>query len=386
MSRHHDGAPVEAHSGTILVVFELSKAKWKIGVLLPGSQKLSRHTVDGGEVAAVSLLLGKARSQAGGAARVVSAYEAGFDGFWLHRWLEAQGVESRVLDPASIQVNRRARRAKTDKLDLDQLMRVLAALERGEPKVCSVVRAPSVEAEDSRRLTRERQRLMRERIGHTNRIKGLLFGQGVRDLEPLRRGFLEGLYEARTGDGRPLSPMLIAEIRREHTRLGLVVEQLSEVETQAHALAKQARSGAQAGSPAAKVVQLTRLKSIDETSAWPLVNEVFHRHFDNRRQVGAYFGLDGSPYDSGQSRREQGISKAGNPRARTLAIELAWLWLRHQPDSDLSRWFVQRVGALKGRIRKIALVALARKLMVALWRYLETGVVPHGAVLSPARG
>ena len=382
MSHHDDGAPVGAQYATILVVFELSKAKWKLGVLLPGSQKLNRYTVDGGDTAAVAALLTKARGQVTDPVRIVSAYEAGYDGFWLHRWLEAQGVQSRVLDSASIQVNRRARRAKTDKLDLDQLMRVLAALERGEPKVCSLARAPSVNAEDARRMTRERQRLMRERVAHTNRIKGLLFGQGVRDLEPLDRRFLDQLEQARTGDGRSLPPFLLAEIRREHRRLGLVVEQIAEAE----AVTRTAAAEAAAGSPAAKVVQLARLKGIGQTSAWPLVSEVFYRRFDNRRQVGGYFGLDGSPYNSGGSRREQGISKAGNPRARTLAIELAWLWLRHQPDSDLSRWFCQRVGDLKGRIRKIAIVALARKLMVALWRYLETGLVPHGAVLRPVRG
>jgi transposase len=291
-------------------------------------------------------------------------------------------VDNRVLDPASIQVNRRARRAKTDKLDLAQLMRVLAALERGEPKVCSVARVPTVEDEDGRRLTRERDRLIKERIGHTNRIKGLLFGQGVRDLEPLHRSFLKALEEARTGDGRPLPPRLVAEIKRQHLRLGLVVEQLAELEAQSRAAA----ADAPAGSSAAKVVQLARLKGIGQISARPLVSEVFYRRFDNRRQVGGYFGLDGSPYDSGASRKEQGISKAGNPRARALAIELAWLWLRHQPNSDLSRWFFDRVGDMKGRVRKIAIVALARKLMVALWRYLETGVVPGGAVLGSANG
>ncbi len=385
MSRHHDGAPVGAQYGTILLVFELSKAKWKLGVMLPGSQKLSRYTVAGGDTAALTVLLAQVRARAGGASRVVSAYEAGYDGFWLHRWLEDQGVENRVLDSASIQVNRRARRAKTDKLDLDQLMRVLAALERGEPKVCSLARPPSPEQEDARRLTRERERLVRERVGHTNRIKGLLFGQGVRDLEPLRRGFLDELKQARTGDSRPLGPGLLGEIRRELKRLALVTEQIAELEAQAHAALAATSATLQADAPV-KVAQLTRLRGIGELSAWPLVNEAFYRRFDNRRQVGGYFGLDGSPYDSGESRREQGISKAGNRRARTLAIELAWLWLRHQPDSDLSRWFFARVGQLKGRIRKITLVALARKLMIALWRYLETGLVPGGAVLSPARG
>jgi transposase len=395
MSRHDDGAPVAARDATILVVFELSKSKWKIGVMLPGSAKLSRYTVDGGDLAATSAVLAKARSRVAGPVRVVSAYEAGYDGFWLHRWLEAQGVENRVLDSASIQVNRRARRAKTDKLDLDQLMRVLAALERGEPKVCSVARPPSVEAEDERRITRERERLVRERVAHSNRIKGLLFGQGVRDLEPLARGFLQALDEVRTGDGRALPPNLAAEIRREHERLKLTVTQLGVVEAQARKLARAAAkevqtegaaSETQSESAAAKVARLTRLKGIGQVSAWPLVTEVFHRRFDNRRQVGGYFGLDGSPFDSGESRREQGISKAGNRRARALAIELAWLWLCHQPDSELSRWFVRRVGTARGPVRKIAVVALARKLMIALWRYLETGLVPHGAVLGPAGG
>ena len=379
MSRHQDGAPVAAQHATVLLVFELSKARWQLGVMRPGGEKLSRYAMDGGDVTALSALLERVRGEIAGAVRIASAYEAGYDGFWLHRWLQAQGVENRVLDSASIQVNRRARRAKTDKLDLDQLMRVLAALERGEPKVCSVARVPSVEAEDRRRLTRERERLLRERVAHTNRIKGLLFGQGVRDLEPLDAGFLEALGQARTGDGRALSSRLVAEIGREHQRMQLVVEQLAAVEAETRLMAKTA----EVGSTEAKAVQLTKLKGIGPASAWPLVNEVFWRRFDNRRQVGGYFGLDGSPYNSGKSRREQGISKAGNPRGRTLAIELAWLWLRHQPNSDLSRWFFERVGELKGRIRKIAIVAMARKLMVALWRYLETGVVPGGALLRP---
>lgn len=383
MSRHHEGAPAEGEYATILLVFELSKAKWKLGVTLPGSQKISRYTVDGGDIAAVAAMLAKARSQVAGPCRIRSAYEAGYDGFWLHRWLIDQGVENRVLDPASIQVNRRARRAKTDRLDLDQLMRVLAALERSEPRVCSVVHVPSVEEEDERRHTRERKRLISERVAHGNRIKGLLFGQGVRDLSPLRPGFLMALARGRCADGRPLPPLLVEEIKRELVRLKLLTQQIAELEAQARARIAQPQTDDVA---AAKVIQLTRLKGIGEISAWPLVNEVFYRRFDNRRQVGGYFGLDGSPYNSGASRREQGISKAGNPRARTLAIELAWLWIRHQPDSDLSRWFLTRVGETKGRVRKIALVALARKLMVALWRYLETGVVPSGAALRPVGG
>jgi transposase len=376
------GAPHE--DVTVLVVFELSKATWKLGFVLPGSNKLSRYTVGGGDTKAVSQLLERmrAKASAGGArsVRVVSAYEAGYDGFWLHRWLAQQGVVNHVLDPSSIQVNRRARRAKTDRLDLEQLMRVLAALLRGEPRVCSVARVPSVEQEDARRRHRERQRLVKERGGHVNRIKALLHGQGIRGLEPLRADFLVRLDEHRTGDGHALRPALRQEIVREHGRLGLLVEQIASVEAQSRA---EVRAPAPGSAPA-KVVALARFKGIAQTGAQVLVNEVFYRAFDNRRQVGSYFGFAGTPYDSGASRREQGISKAGNPRARAMAVELAWLWLYHQPDSELSRWFKQRVGNAKGRIRKISIVALARKLMVALWRFLEQGAVPAGAILRPA--
>jgi transposase len=222
--------------------------------------------------------------------------------------------------------------------------------------------------------------LLKERTSHSNRIKGLLHGQGVRDAQPLKPGFVASLDKVRTGDGRMLTPWLKEEIMREHERLCLVAKQLSALE----ATNKAALRAAAPGSAEAKMMQLIDLKSIGPIGGQELVNEVFYRSFDNRRQVGSYFGLAGTPYDSGESRREQGISKAGNRRARKLAIELAWLWLRHQPDSELSCWFRQRVGDIKGRVRRIAIVALARKLMVALWRYLTTGVVPSGAVLRPS--
>lgn len=369
---------------TVFMSFELSKAKWKLGVVVPGSQKMSRYTVTGGDTASVAAVIEKAREKAAarcsGSARVVSCYEAGYDGFWLHRWLEQQGVINHVLDPASIEVNRRKRRVKTDRIDLEKLMRVLLAHCRGEPRVCSVARPPSVAEEDAKRRHRERERLIKERGAHINRIKALLHGQGLRDVDPLAKRFLTALGELRTGDGHAVPPALSAEIEREHTRLLLLVEQVAVVETEI----RQAMAAATAGTAAAKAVQLTRLKSIGAATAQVLAHEVYYRDFANRRQVGGFIGLAGTPFDSGQSRREQGISKAGNPRARTVMIELAWFWLLHQPDSDLSRWFKQRVGDLKGRVRKIAIVALARKLAVALWRYLETGVVPNGAVLKPA--
>jgi transposase len=218
---------------------------------------------------------------------------------------------------------------------------------------------------------------MAESTAHSNRINGLLHGQGVRDLRPRSKGFLERLQAARTGDGRELAAHLIVEIKREHARLRLVQEQIAEIEAQS----KTACAEAVPGSMEAMINRMIQLKSLGQGTSQTFVREAFWRDFKNRRQVGSYFGLTGTPYDSGESVREQGISKAGNRRARTAAIELAWLWLRNQPDSALSRWFHERVGPHKGRIKRIAIVALARKLVVALWRFLTQGLVPEGAVL-----
>ncbi|TWT04020.1 IS110 family transposase [Reyranella sp. CPCC 100927] len=383
-SQHTDTPVAVEECGTLYVAFELGKASWQVGIVLSGSRKLSRYVVDGGDIEAAWKVIRKAQEKAqkrlGLPVRIVSCYEAGYDGFWLHRELLARGVESLVLDAASIQVNRRSRRAKTDRLDLEHLIRVLMRHDGGEPRVCSVVRAPSVEQEDARRPWRERDRLVEERNAHVNRIKGLLHGQGVRDVQPRAKGFLEQLKTARTGDGRAVPANLVVEIRDEHERLALVDKQITRIEAEA----KAARTEAKAGSMAARINQLIELKGLGPVSAQLLVGEVFWRDFQNRRQVGAYFGLTGTPYDSGQSAREQGISKAGNGRAREMAVELAWLWRRNQPGSALSRWFNERVGTQKGRIRRITIVAVARKLMVALWRFLEHGVVPEGAVLRAA--
>ena len=379
----HADTPTTDEYATVYVAFELSKAKWKLGVMLPGSAKMSRYTIAGGDLAELAARFATARAKAarnGRPVRIVSCYEAGFDGHWLHRWLTDQGVINYMIDPASVQVSRRARRAKTDRIDLEQLMRALLAFLRGEPRVCSMVHVPTVEDEDRKRRNRERQRMLKERTAHTNRIKGLLHAQGIRDVMPLKPDFLDKLATLRTGDGRPLPQRLKEEIIREHERLCLVHKQLAVVEANNRA----ERRAATPGSAQEKIVRLAQLKSIGPVGAQGLVNEVFYRSFDNRRQVGSYFGLVGTPYDSGDSQRDQGISKAGNHRARELAVELAWLWIRHQPDSDLTLWFRKRVGDVKGRVRRITIVAVARKLMVALWRYLETGVVPTGAVLHPS--
>jgi transposase len=370
--------------GTILMAFELSKARWQIGIMTPGSGKVSRHTVAGGDVAAVAELIAAARARAAAqgfaAARVASVYEAGYDGWWLDRWLRAHGVMNDVMDAASLAVDRRARRAKSDRLDLDHLIRALAAKMRGEVRVYAAARPPTPEHEDARRRSRERGRLVGERTAHLNRLKGLLFGQGIRGVRPLAGDFVARLAGLRTGDGRQLGPALVAELTREHARLRLVVEQIAAVERECRA----ARRAPAPGGAAAKAAQLAQLKSFGLVGSEVLAHELFWRPFANRRQVGGYLGITGTPFDSGQRRREQGIGKAGNRRARAIAVELAWLWLRHQPDSALSRWFNDYVRGRDGRARKVAIVALARKLMVALWRFLETGLVPEGAVVRPA--
>jgi transposase len=376
-------APATTDYATVYIAWELSKADWKLGVLLPGAQQMGHFTVKGGDLAAASARLAAARAKAaksGLPVRILSCYEAGFEGHWLHRWLESQGVVSHEVDPSSIEVNRRARRAKTDRIDLARIMRAFLAHLRGEPLACSIVHVPTSEEEDDKRPSRERERLLKERTAHTNRIKALLHAQGIRDAKPLARDFLRRLKDLRTGDGRTPPPRLAAEIAREHERLVIVDRQIAAIEAQSKAECQKAAPG----SSTAKIVQLAKLKGLGITDGRVLVKEVFYRCFDNRRQVGACVGLTGTPYSSGEEERDQGISKAGNRRARTAAIELAWRWIRWQPDSELTRWFRARVGDGKGRVRRIAIVALARKLMVALWRYLETGVVPTGAVLSPS--
>jgi transposase len=383
MQADHTDAPAGCEYATVYVAFELSKSKWELGVLTPGAEKLSRYRIDGGDLAALCGVLARARAKAerqGKPVRIVSCYEAGLDGHWLHRWLGENGVVNYTIDASSIEVPRRARRAKTDRLDLALLMRTFRRYLSGERDACSVVRVPTPADEDRKRRTRERERLVKERTAHSNRIKGLLHGQGIRDAMPLKPGFLSALETVRTGDGRPLPAQLKAEIGREHERLLLVHRQIKTLEEENIA----AHRAPAAGAVEAKAVQLAQLRGIGPLIAQVLTNEMFYRDFKNRRQVGSCFGLTDTPYDSGTSRRQQGISKAGNHRARTIAIELAWLWLRHQPGSELSRWFCERVGNAKGLVRKIAIVALARKLMVALWRYLETGLVPTGAVMRPS--
>jgi len=239
---------------------------------------------------------------------------------------------------------------------------------------------PSVAEEDDRRLHRERGRLINERIQHVNRIKGLLAIHGIYDYQPLRRDRIQRLQQLHTADGRTLPPRLEAEILRELQRLEIVIGMIKTIEAERDAIAS-ANTETERGS-VKKIQHLAKIKSIGPEFATTLVGEVFYRSFDNRKQLASYVGLTPAHFQSGAMSRDQGISKAGNAKARTVMIELAWLWLRHQPDSDLSVWFRDRVGKLKGRIRRITIVAVARKLLITLWRYLETGLVPKGAALK----
>ena len=373
---------VRVNDTKLFASLELSKSRWLVTVSAPGSEKLLKHVVSGGDGGALLNLLGRLRASAerrgGMAVQVVVIQEAGLDGFWLHRLLEANGIESHVVDPASIAVDRRHRRAKTDVIDGEMLLRTLMAWARGERRVCSMVRPPSPDEEDRRRLTRERGTLLKERTQHTNRIKGLLAGQGIADYEPLRKDRLARLDALRTGDGRPLPERLKAEIRREIERVDLVVSQMAVVERERDALVGMTSDPA----PETAAAVLVRLKGIGPELGSLIWLEALYRGFSNRRQIAAYAGLAPSPWQSGGTDREQGISKSGNRRLRHALVELAWFWLRHQPASALSVWFRARVGQGRGRIRRIAIVALARKLLVALWRYATQGVVPAGATFK----
>jgi transposase len=371
-------AAVLVNLAAIFVSLELSRSTWLVTSLSPGrGERMSRHSVRGGDVAGLLGLLvrlrAEARTRTGKTFPVVVIQEAGLDGFWLHRVLEEEGFESHVVDPASVLTSRRRRRAKTDRIDGEALLRTLMAWKRGEPRVCAMVRAPTSREED------ERATLVAERVEHVNRIKGLLFAQGVADYEPLRRDRRRRLEELRTGDGRLLPPRLKAQLVRELDRLELLLEQLKAVEAERDALLAP-RSEA----PPIPAAALAGLRGIGPELAALLWLECFYRSFDNRRQVAAYAGLAPTPWQSGAVRHEQGVSQSGNPRVRTAMIQLAWLWLRHQPTSALSLWFKARVEHTGGRGKKTAIVALARKLLVALWKFVRDGVVIEGAVMKTA--
>jgi transposase len=369
--------------GAIFVSLELSRSKWLITSLSPGGgEKMSKHMVEADDVTGMLArfveLNRKAQGRTGRYYPIIVIHEAGLDGFWIHRVLHAEGIESHVVDPASIATSRRRRRAKTDRIDGEALVRALLAYKRGEPRVCAMLRVPTPEEEDRRRISRERKALTTERVRHVNRIKGLLFSQGVSGYEPLRCDRRKQLDALKTGDGRPVPTHMQQQIGRELDRLELLLEQIKAVEA--------ARDAMLASTPVISraPAMLLGLKGIGPEFAAVLWSEGLSRHFDNRRQVAAYAGLAPTPWQSGSVDHDQGVSKAGNPRLRTTMIQMAWLWLRHQPQSALTLWFDDRVRHNGGRLKKATIVALARKLLVALWKYVNAGVVIEGAVMKVA--
>ena len=360
---------------TLYLAFELGEIEWKLGFTIGLGQNPRRRTIKAGDLEALQREIGLAKQRFGlpEGTKVLSCYEAGRDGFWLHRYLVSQAVENLVVDSASIEVNRRAKRAKTDRLDVKKLVTMLIRYDSGEQKVWCVVHVPSVEAEDNRHLHRELKTFKSDRTRHVNRLKGLLVGQGVR--LPVNANFLERVERVRLWNGKPIPPGLQARLQREFAGFQFVDGQIKVLQAERRELLRTSEDAS-----VEQVRRLLRLRGIGENSAWLFVMEFFAwREFRTRRQVGGLAGLTPTPYQSGGQSREQGISKAGNSPVRSIAIEIAWGWLRHQPDSELTLWFQKRFGHGSKRLRKIGIVAVARKLLIALWRYLEYGEVPAGA-------
>jgi transposase len=363
---------------TLSLAFELGKNTWKLGFTIGVAQQPRERTIPAGDVARLQQEIARAKQRFGlpEDARIVSCYEAGRDGFWLHRYLVAHNVQNHVIDSASIEVNRRQRRAKTDRLDVRKLLTMLLRHMAGERKVWSVVRVPSIEEEDRRQLHREMTTAKQDRTRVINRIQGLLAGHGV---QLALQGDVDAqLEQVHQWDGSPLPPALLSRLKRAWQQVGFLTTHIQTLEAQRRAVLRRREDAV-----IAQVRQLFTLRGIGVNSAWLYVMEFFAwRDFQTPKQVGALAGLTPTPSQSGESRRELGIAKAGNRHMRAMAIEIAWAWRRFQPDSALSQWYERRFGHGSARLRKIGIVALARKLLIALWRFVKTGVLPEGAVLK----
>jgi transposase len=374
------GTPIKENTtkeSVLYMALELSQTKWKLG--FSDGNKMRFMSIDARNLEQLQEEIEKAKRRfyLDDEVKIVSCYEAGRDGFWLNRYLLSYEIENIVVDSSSIEVNRRKRRTKTDRIDARKLLRMLMRYHGGERRLWSVVRVPSEEAEDGRNLNRELEVLRKERNMHRNRIYGLLIQQGIQIRNPSSKKFLNELDSLQTWDGKELSPDFKDRLEREYKRLKMVEEQIRLLKKEREKRVQSAESAS-----LQKVVQLRTLYGIGVTSSWDFVMEMFSwREFRNRREVGAFAGLTPTPYDSGGSRREQGISKAGRGRIRALIIQISWVWLRFQPQSKLSRWYLERFSGGGSRMRRIGIVAMARKLLIDLWRYLEYGVVPEGARL-----
>ncbi len=378
MSATHASDSTTPSGPVLYLAFELGRSSWKLAFTTGAGQKPRLRSLSAGSLVGLAFEIKKAKERLSlpPDAQVISCYEAGRDGFWLHRFLVHEGVENFVVNSASIEVNRRKRRAKSDRLDATKLVSMLIRWHRGEGHVWAVVRVPTVDDEDRRQLHRDLIRLKAERTEHDHRIKGLLAGLGLS--VTIDAGFAERLERLRQWDGSEGPSGLRQCLAREFERRQLVARQIGALESERRKGIRD-RTDPQMD----QVRRLRRLKGIGKNTAWLLVREIFGwRQIKNRRELASLAGLTPSPYDSGESRREQGISKAGNRRVRWMMIERAWLGLRYPPHSELSRWFRERFGRGNSRVRKTGIVAVARKLLVALWKDLETGKVPAGAEVS----
>ena len=387
-------APAGAEHSTLYVAIEISRKSWVIGVKSPASEKIGLHSLGPADKEGLRDLIETQRAKAEQALdreiRVLCCYEAGYEGFWLARWLEEEmSIQTVVLDPASLLVNRKAKQRKTDRIDAKKMVRALLAHDRGDAAVLSKVRVPSVEEEDRKRLVRERRRMVKERTSLTNSIKGLLKLHGIFDLAPRAKDFEEKFADVETAYGSPFPPRARQEIERLKERLSMVERQIEEVEAErdevARAGAELSMSDAPEGSDeqaAVKIATLAQLKGIGENDATLLTHEVFYRGFRNRRELASWVGITPTPWASGDTQRDQGVGRDGPAWIRANLVQMAWRWLRHQPDSVLSRWFEERTAGARGRIRRVMIMALARKLLIALWRFSETGLVPTGAKLA----
>jgi transposase len=370
--------PENTTEATLFVAFALSEKTWKLGFTTGHGQKPRERTVTARQQEHVldEIVQAKRRLGLPETVSVVRCYEAGREGFWLHRFLQGHGITNHVVDSSSIEVNRRRRRAKSDGLDVRKLLSMLIRYSHGERQVWQVVKIPAVEAEDQRHLHRDLETLKQERASTMTRIEGLLSRQGLRVTSLTK--LPEQLDALRLWDGSRLPPGLCRRVLRVYAQYTLLSEQIAAVEAERRALLQT--------SPEAsidKVRQLMQLKGVGINGAWLLVMELFGwRAFKTRREVGGRAGFPPTPYQSGESAREQGITKSGNRHVRWMTTELAWSWLRFQPDSALSCWFRERFGGGGKRLRRIGIVAVARQLLIALWRFLETGVFPAGAALK----
>lgn len=384
MSESSNSAETVQYDTTLVLAIELSSKTWVLAAQVSGLPKTkAKHTIEPDKLALQSAIdVYRARAAVAGYSvdRVVVTYEAGWSGFWLARWLIAKGIEVHVVQPSSVPVDRRMRRAKSDGIDAELLLRTLLARLRGEPRVCSMVPIPDEADEDARRCVCERTELVSERVALANRIGAVLATLGIDGYNPLLQSRRRRLADLRTGLGEPIPPNALAKIERLLSRLELVLAQIADLERDRDAVGESA-----APSEAGKMIQqLCSLRGIGVQSATVLVREAFVRRFANGKALGSYAGLTATPYSSGGIEREQGIGKAGNRRLRTVMVELAWLWQRYQPGATQVVWFRERTGFTGRRVRKVMVVALARKLLIALWRFVTDGVVPEGVTMKPA--